>query len=300
MDGLLGIKVKQTQGFLEDGRRVPLTVIATKGNVVARIKTQEKDGYSAIQLGVEGKKKPTKAEQGYAKKAGLDKTPRFFREVKVENTEGIEVGKEVSVQEILKPGDVVNVIGVSKGKGFAGVVKRHHFRGGPRTHGQSDRERAPGSIGQSTTPGRVYKGKKMAGKMGHEQATALNLEVIDVLEDGTVLVRGLVPGHKNSLIMVKKIGENKKFTPLYKEVTEEEKTEETVGKTEEPKVEVETPKEKVEEPAETVKTEENVETMEEKVETADNVVKEESAETPEDRAEAEESKEEEIENAKTE
>ena len=116
---------------------------------------------------------------------------------------------------------MINVTGVPKGKGYAGVVKRHHFKGGPRTHGQSDRERAPGSIGQTTTPGRVYKGKRMAGRMGHETATIRNLEVLDVSAD-LILVKGLVPGGRNTLIILKKVGENKKFVPLYKEIDEEE------------------------------------------------------------------------------
>lgn len=129
---------------------------------------------------------------------------------------------ENSTDGALKAGDLVDVIGISKGKGFAGVVKRHHFKGGPRTHGQSDRERAPGSIGQTTTPGRVYKGKRMAGHMGHSRTTIKNLQVVDVEENkNTLLIKGLVPGPVKSRVFIKKVGEDKKFVPLWKETQNE-------------------------------------------------------------------------------
>ncbi|HZJ18230.1 MAG TPA: 50S ribosomal protein L3 [Patescibacteria group bacterium] len=226
--GFIGKKNDQTQGFLEDGRRIPITIVSSLGNKVLQIKTLEKDGYNAIQIGFGTKKKANKALGGHSKKAGLKETPRFFREIKLADAPEIELGVEINISEILEPGDMVNVTGISKGKGFAGGVKRYHFKGGPRTHGQSDRERAPGSIGQTTTPGRVYKGKKMAGRMGNEQVTVKNLEVIEIKEDGTILLKGLVPGVKNSLIIVKKIGKNNNFIPLYKEVLEEEKVVEKI------------------------------------------------------------------------
>jgi large subunit ribosomal protein L3 len=166
-------------------------------------------------------KKADKPTQGHAKKAGLNSTPRFFKESKVDKVEDVELGSPVNVEEILGAGDIVDVSGTSKGKGFAGGVKRHHFKGGPKTHGQSDRHRAPGSIGQSTTPGRVYKGKRMAGHMGVDQKTVKNLEVID-LTDGILLVKGLVPGHISSIVTITKRGVNKKAMGLYKEVVEEE------------------------------------------------------------------------------
>jgi large subunit ribosomal protein L3 len=220
LDGLLGIKKQQTQAFLEDGQRVPLSVILASGNVITQVKTTDKEGYDSVQLGMGVNKKANKAELGNGKKAGLETSPRFFRELKI--TEGeFKVGDKVEPADIFKPGDIVDVIGQSKGKGFAGVVKRHHFKGGPRTHGQSDRERAPGSIGQTTTPGRVYRGKRMAGRMGDERTTVKNLEVLEVKEDGTILVKGLVPGSVNSLVIIKKVGENKKFVPLYKEIVEQ-------------------------------------------------------------------------------
>lgn len=219
---IIGKKLGQSQGFLENGKRTPLSKIFVGGNVVSQIKTTEKEGYNSIQLGFGENKKPTKPIAGHIKKAGIKNTPRFFREVKVEKVDDYELGAPVVVAEILEAGDIVDVSGTSKGKGFAGVVKRHHFKGGPKTHGQSDRHRAPGSIGQSTTPGRVYKGKRMAGRMGDESVTVKNLEVIEVLEDGTILVKGLVPGSIGSIITVTRRGKNKKHAGLYKESVKEE------------------------------------------------------------------------------
>jgi len=200
MHALLGKKLKQSQMFLENGFRIPVTHIQVGGNVVVGFKTKEKDKYSAIQLGFGTKKNP-------------------IREVRLANSDATSIpplGTIIKATEVFKPGDIVDVIGISKGKGYAGVVKRHHFKGGPRTHGQSDRERAPGSIGQTTTPGRVYKGKRMAGRMGHERVTIQNLMIVDVGEE-RIFIKGLVPGSINSLVMIKKVGEDKKFIPLFKE-----------------------------------------------------------------------------------
>lgn len=216
MQGLIGKKQDQTQGFLQDGTRVPLTVVSAMGNWVTQLKMQDKEGYSGVQLGFDIKKKPNKSQTGHSKKAGLEKTPRFFREIKGD-VEGVVLGTQINPSDVFKPGDLVDVTGVSKGKGFAGVVKRHHFKGGPRTHGQSDRERAPGSIGQTTTPGHVYRGKRMAGRMGHGNITIKNLEVIEITNDGAILIKGLVPGPRNSIVVINKVGENKKFKPLFKE-----------------------------------------------------------------------------------
>ena len=217
LTGLIGKKNTQTQGFLQDGTRVPLTIVSAMGNMVTQLKTNDRDGYNSIQLGFGIKKNPNKPIAGHSKKAGLDKEPRFFREIRVDDAAGLELGAQIQASDIFKPGDIVDVTGISKGKGFAGVVKRHHFKGGPRTHGQSDRERAPGSIGQTTTPGHVYRGKKMAGRMGHETATVKNLEIIDITNDGALLIKGLVPGGVNSIVVVRKVGESRKFVPLYKE-----------------------------------------------------------------------------------
>ncbi len=225
MQTILGQKVEQTEKFLENGVRIPVTVVKAGENVVVATKTKDKHGYLAIQLGFNSKKKGNKSELGIAKGAKLEKAPRFLREARIEENEVFEPGTVIKASEVFKPGDLINVIGVSKGKGYAGVVKRHHFKGGPRTHGQSDRERAPGSIGQTTTPGRVYKGKKMAGKMGNEQVTVRNLTIADITDE-LILINGLVPGPKNSLLIINKVGENKKFVPLYQEEIKEEVKEE--------------------------------------------------------------------------
>lgn len=222
---LLGKKIDQSQRFLSSGQRIPITEINVSQNFVVRVKTQEKDKYTALQLGFGSRKHAGKALLGQIRGAGLKTTPQFFREVRLSLAQGDQipkVGDLFRASDVFKPGDIVDVLGISKGKGFAGVVKRHHFKGGPRTHGQSDRERAPGSIGQTTTPGRVYKGKRMAGRMGHGRVTIKNLKIVDV-SDTALFIKGLVPGPKNSLIMVKKIGEDKKFVPLYKK--EEESSE---------------------------------------------------------------------------
>ncbi len=233
IQSLIGKKIDQTQGFLEDGTRVPLSVISVGGNVVTQIKTQDHEGYNSIQLGFGTWKRPTKPMTGHIKKAGLDKsTPRFFREVRVDTPPDQTLGSAILVSEVFEPGDVVDVTGTSKGKGFAGVVKRHGFHGGPKTHGQSDRHRAPGAIGTGTTPGRVYRGKRMAGRMGNDQVTIKNLEVLDVKED-TILVRGLIPGNKGSVVTITKVGKNKKFKPLYSE-DREQKTEDGEQTTERP------------------------------------------------------------------
>jgi large subunit ribosomal protein L3 len=221
LSSLIGKKIYQKQGFLQDGTRVPLSGVRVFGNVITQVKAADKEGYNALQLGIETKKKARKSLVNHSKKAGLTNTPAFLREIRVDDIVDATAGTQINPADIFAPGDIIDVTGISKGKGFAGGVKRYHFAGGPRTHGQSDRERAPGSIGQTTTPGRVYKGKKMAGRMGQETVTVKNLEVIEVTSDGVWLIRGLVPGSVNSIVVVKKMGTNKKFVPLYKEVIDE-------------------------------------------------------------------------------
>ena len=219
MQALLGKKIGQSQKFLEDGTRIPVTMLNIGGNTVVQVKTDEKDKYSAVQLGFGVKKNPRPSILGHAKKAGIKTAPSFLQETRVVRVdlEALpKIGDIVNAQDVFKSGDVVDVIGISKGKGYAGVVKRHHFKGGPRTHGQSDRERAPGSIGQTTTPGRVYKGKRMAGRMGQDRVTIENLQIADVTNE-MLLIKGLVPGGRNSLVIIKKVAEGKKFIPLYKE-----------------------------------------------------------------------------------
>lgn len=226
VQSLIGIKNYQKHGFLQNGKRVPLTAVNVMGNVITQVKTTEKEGYSAIQIGIGTNKKANKTKLNHSKKAGLDIAARFFKEITADDLEGATLGSQLNISEIFAPGDIVDVTGTSKGKGWAGGVKRYHFKGGPRTHGQSDRERAPGSIGQTTTPGRVYKGKKMAGRMGHETVTIKNLEIVEVTNDGILLIKGLVPGSVTSLLEVKKVGVNSKFVPLYKESVDEPAVEE--------------------------------------------------------------------------
>ncbi len=215
---LVGRKQTQTQKFLTDGTRIPVTFIEVQQNPVLMVKTADKHGYVAVQVGYGKRKHGNKAELGHAKKgANLEYAPYFLSEIRMANDVKVDelpkIGETISAPSVFEPGDLVNVTGTSKGKGFAGGVKRYHFKGGPRTHGQSDRERAPGSIGQTTTPGRVYKGKRMAGKMGFEQVTVQNLEVVAVSDAGIEL-KGLVPGFPGSYIIIKKVGKNKKFIPL--------------------------------------------------------------------------------------
>lgn len=247
MHAILGQKKGQTQRFLTDGRRIPVTLIQVTDNPVIMVKSLDKDGYVAVQLGYGTKKHPIKAQAGHAKKgANIDKAPSFLREVRfasdVNTDELPKAGEMISAAAVLEPGDIIDVTGTSKGKGFAGVVKRHHFKGGPRTHGQSDRERAPGSIGQTTTPGRVYRGKRMAGKMGYETVTIKNVEVVEVTADGMVLIKGVFPGVLGNILFLEKTNKkNKKFTPLFKEepVTPEQPMQEAaVPSAEEKKEEV--------------------------------------------------------------
>lgn len=231
IQALIGQKIEQTQMFLENGRRIPVTEVSLNDNIVVQVKTSEKEKYTAVQLGYGTKKKPSKATAGHATKAKLTATPKVLKEVAVdEEGELPNVGDAIAVDAVFKPGDVIKVTGTSKGKGFAGVMKRHNFRGGPMSHGQSDRERAPGSVGQGTTPGRVYKGKRMAGHMGVETVSVLNLSVVDVdAKNKKLYILGLVPGHKNAMLLITKTGELKNFVPLLKTATEEPEAKEEVS-----------------------------------------------------------------------
>lgn len=222
MQAILGKKIDQYQRFLENGRRVPVTKIQVTPNFVLTHKTVENDGYSAVQIGTGSRRHNTKAMVGHALKANITQVPSLIKEVRADAADLPEIGSTLKVEEIFEAGDTVQVTGTSKGKGFAGVMKRHNFRGGPRTHGQSDRERAPGSIGQTTTPGRVYRGKRMAGHMGVEQVTVKNITVVAVDADTqTLLIDGLVPGSKNGMLLVKKTGTDKKYIPLQKTADEQ-------------------------------------------------------------------------------
>ena len=200
IEGILGRKLGMTQIFEKDGRAVPVTVIAVRPCTVVQVKKVNKDGYEAVQVGFGQVKRVNSPRKGHFKGLGQFEG---LRELKVDNIDGWEVGKKIGV-EIFKPGDLVNVSGISKGKGFAGVMKRHGFRGGPKTHGQSDRWRAAGSIGAGTDPGRVIKGVRMAGHMGHQQVTVKGLHVVQVdLAKGILMVRGAVPGNNSSWLKVR-------------------------------------------------------------------------------------------------
>jgi len=201
MDFTIGIKKEMTQVYDEEGIDYPVTLLDVSGTVVAGMKTMEKDGYNAVILGT-GTKKANKAETTKFKE--LKFVPKNAIEFRVDKLpEGLAVGTVVELE--VEPKQKVNIVGTTKGKGFAGVVKRWGFKGGPKTHGQSDRHRAPGSIGSGTTPGRVYKGKKMGGRMGGERQTTENLKVVKLdKENGLLFVKGAVPGGKNAFVLISK------------------------------------------------------------------------------------------------
>ena len=199
--GLIGRKVGMTQIFQADGTMVAVSVLQVAPNMVTRLRTTERDGYTAVALGTDEKKKLNKPESGQLK--GLPKLGTV-REFRLDNLSGYEVGQIIAVNDLFAAGDLVDVTGVSKGKGFAGHIKRHHFSSGPKTHG-SDHHREPGSIGPGTTPGRVYKGVRMAGHMGDERATTKKVKVVQADADrNLLLVKGSLPGARGSLILVKK------------------------------------------------------------------------------------------------
>ena len=202
--GLLGRKLGMTTIFNERGEAIPVTVIEAGPNHVLNIRTKERDGYEAVQLGFGdvNPKRLTKPVLGQMKGAGV--SVRYIRELTADNVTDHAVGETVDVN-LFNADDLVDVTGWSKGRGFAGVMRRHNFRGGPRTHGQSDRMRAPGSIGAGTSPGRVWKGMRMAGRMGNERKTVQRLRVVRVDSDRhLLLIKGSVPGAKNGLVYVRR------------------------------------------------------------------------------------------------
>jgi large subunit ribosomal protein L3 len=203
--GLIGRKVGVTQVFQGDGTMVAVSVLAIEPNTVTRLRTTDRDGYTAVQLGTHETKKLTRPEAGQLK--NLPKSAQSLasiREFRVDSVDGYELGQTVAIGDLFNEGDLVDVTGVSKGKGFAGQIKRHNFHRGPKTHG-SDHHREPGSIGPGTTPGRVYKGLKMAGHMGDERSTVKKLRVVRADTDrNLLLVKGSLPGPRGALILVKK------------------------------------------------------------------------------------------------
>lgn len=203
--GLIGKKIGMTQIFDEEGAAIPVTIIEAGPCYVTQIRMPENDGYSAVQLGFDEvkPKRLTGGELGHLKRDGINVPPlRFIREFRTKSPQTSE-GDQVTV-EAFTIGERVDVIGTSKGKGFAGAVKRYHFAGGPKTHGQSDRLRAPGSRGSGTTPGRVYKGSRGPGHMGNERVTAQHLKVVLVdVERNLIGVRGAIPGARGGLVMIR-------------------------------------------------------------------------------------------------
>ena len=204
--GIIGRKVGMTQIFAENGTAEGVTVVQAGPCLVTEIRTPERNGYTAVQLGFEelrdrAERKLNEPEKGYLRKKKLP-LMRYLREVRADDVTGVRVGDRVDVS-MFAPGDLVDVTGTSKGKGFAGVVKRHHFHGMNATHGTSDRNRAPGSNSSGTTPGRVYRGSRRAGHMGMDRVTAQNLKVVMVdAERNLIGVHGAVPGGKGSIVVV--------------------------------------------------------------------------------------------------
>jgi large subunit ribosomal protein L3 len=204
--GLMGRKIGMTQVFTEDGTRIPVTVVEAEPNVVVALRTPEKDGYAAVQLGYgEAKKKHlTRPEIGHLEKAGGE-LRRHLREVRVDaaDLEGLEPGAAVRV-DIFEPGMKVDVTAISKGKGFQGVMKRHGMAGMRATHGTHEKRRNPGSIGQRKTPGRTFKNKRLPGHMGHKRVTTQNLVVVEVdAEQNVLLVKGTIPGSRGALVLLR-------------------------------------------------------------------------------------------------
>jgi len=204
MKGILGRKLGMTQIFDERGEVISVTVIEAGPCFVTQTKTLERDSYTAIQIGFkEAKSKHlTKGQVGHLEKNNLPLL-RHLSEIRLSNVDDYQVGQELTVA-MFEPGEHVDVVGTSKGRGFAGTIKRHNFKRQPKTHGQSDRERAPGSIGAATTPGRVHKGTRMAGRMGMARVTSQNLRVVLVDPERNLLaVNGSVPGANGRLVLVK-------------------------------------------------------------------------------------------------
>lgn len=201
--GIIGRKLGMTQIFKDNGEVEAVTAIEAGPCAVIQVKTAAKEGYNALQLGFGEPKRLKSPQRGHLKGLGQF---RYLREFGVADTEAVAVGDRIDVK-LFKAGDIVDISGVSKSKGFAGVVKRHHFAGGPKTHGQSDRHRHPGSIGSTTSPGRVWKGMRMAGHMGGDRVTVRHLEVIEANpERNLLLVKGAVPGSRNGLLLIRKSG----------------------------------------------------------------------------------------------
>lgn len=206
MNGLIGKKIGMTSIFAEDGKNIPCTVIEVTTNSVSQVKTEESDGYNSVQLasGERKEKRITQALGGHLKRAGL-KSAQKMVEFRNSNLD-VALGAKLNIEDVFAEGDIVHAVGTSKGKGFQGVVKRHNFGGvGQATHGQHNRLRAPGAIGACSTPSKVYKGTRMGGRMGGKRVKTMNLKVVKILpEKNLLLIKGAVPGHKGSFIVIEK------------------------------------------------------------------------------------------------
>jgi large subunit ribosomal protein L3 len=203
MEGILGRKVGITRIFEEKGKSLSVTIIEAGPCIITQKKLKDSEGYEAIQLGFGPRKKVSKPLAGQFARAKAEPV-RFLKEFRVESADNYEVGKKIEV-DIFKPGDYLDIVGISKGRGFAGVMKRWGFSGGPATHGAHHWHRRPGSIGQATYPGRVFKGKKMPGRMGPKRVTIQNLKVVKVEpQENLLLVKGAVPGAKGGLLLLRK------------------------------------------------------------------------------------------------
>ncbi len=206
LQGIIGRKLGMTQVYKDNGEIEAVTAIEAGPCIVIQLKTMAKEGYNAVQLGFSEAKQVKPVEPGHVKGP---KEFRYLREFRLDDVADIKVGDKIDVG-LFKEGDRIDVSGISKGKGFAGVVKRHHFSGGPKTHGQTDRERGPGAIGSTTSPGRVWKGLRMAGRMGGERVTVPNLVVFKTdAEHNLLLVKGAVTGNKNGLLLISKASKRK-------------------------------------------------------------------------------------------
>ncbi|MBV9595370.1 MAG: 50S ribosomal protein L3 [Chloroflexi bacterium] len=206
IQALLGRKLGMTRLFDENGVVTASTLVEAGPCFITHLRTAENDGYIAAQLGFGAKPRPSKPHRGQLKKAGLPDRQGLeaMREVPADNVEDLELGARVDAS-MFAQGEIVDVIGTSKGKGFAGVMKRHNFRGGPKTHGQSDRWRHPGSVGSGTTPGRTFKNMRMAGHLGDARVTVKNLRILSVdPERNLVALRGAIPGPNGGLVMIRK------------------------------------------------------------------------------------------------
>jgi large subunit ribosomal protein L3 len=209
--GILGEKLGMTQVFTEEGRAVPVTVIAAGPCRVVQVKTGDGDGYAAVQLGYGARGRSSKGLAGHFKKADVEPT-RYLVELRTDDAGTYELGQEIRA-DVFQPGDRADIVGVSKGKGFAGVMKRHGFRGLSSSHGTEKKHRSPGAIGACATPSRVFRGTRMAGHMGHERVTVLNLEVVEAdAERGLLLVKGAVPGRVGGVVMVRTSVKSKERT----------------------------------------------------------------------------------------